>query len=155
MLASDQCSASSPPRSTSANAATANANRKSADAFANDARRAADHRERGLGRLLAVRRLVADPHAAERRVRLLALRGQLDLVERGDLVAGADLAGVDLVVAEVVVLDVAVLVADEAVARDHRRVEVDLQLDVLRDDLEVRGRAAPGTPSSPASIESM
>jgi hypothetical protein len=51
-------------------------------------------------------------------------------------VARAALAGVDLVVAERVVGDVAVLVADEAVARDQARIEVDLQLDVLRDDLE-------------------
>ena len=45
---------------------------------------------------------------------------ELDLVDRGDLVTGADLTGVDRVDPEVVVGDGAVLVADQAVARDRR-----------------------------------
>jgi hypothetical protein len=66
----------------------------------------------------------------------VAIRGQLDLVHGGDAVAGADLAGVDLVVAEVLVGDVAVLVADEAIDADGVGVHLDLDLRVLRDDLE-------------------
>jgi hypothetical protein len=99
---------------------------------------AADHRKRGFGGLVCGGLLVPDAEAAEGRMGELAFGGELEFVERGDLMACADLAGVDLVVAEVVVFDVAVLVADEAVARDQLWVEVDLELDVLGDDFEGR-----------------
>jgi hypothetical protein len=51
-------------------------------------------------------------------------------------VAGADLARVDLVVAEVGIRHGAVLVAEQAVAVDLGRVELDLQLDVARHGLD-------------------
>ena len=56
-----------------------------------------------------------------------------DFVQRGDRVASADLAGVLLVVVEVFATQQPVFVADEAIAGDVRRVELDLQFDVLRD----------------------
>src|SRR5512143_4157727 len=55
--------------------------------------RTTDHRERCFRRLRALRRLVTDADRADRRVGLLALRGQLDLVERRDLMTRADLTG--------------------------------------------------------------
>jgi hypothetical protein len=75
--------------------------------------------------------------APERRG-LRRARGQHHLVQRRHLVAHADLAGVDGVDPEVGVGDRAVLVAEQAVARDHRRIELDLQLHVLGHDLEHR-----------------
>ncbi|MNN27245.1 hypothetical protein D3C81_1407740 [compost metagenome] len=45
---------------------------------------------------------------------------------------GADLTGIDLVVVEVLALQRTVLVAEQAVFADGRRVELELDLDVLR-----------------------
>src|SRR6185436_18228685 len=104
-----------------------------ADARALEARPAA--RQDGLRdlRRLFVRRRSGDaarslPAQADGRERLLGggARRELELVERRDLVPRADLARVDLVVAEVLVGDRAVLVAEEPVALDLRRIELDL-----------------------------
>src|SRR5215213_10875611 len=101
---------------------------------------------------VAVRLLVAELHR-QKLVRARALRrpgraavlqlvharvldllpGGHDLVERRDRVAGAYLARVLPVVVEVAVGEQTVLVADEAVARDEARVELDLYLHVLGD----------------------
>ncbi|MNO71084.1 hypothetical protein D3C76_619870 [compost metagenome] len=58
--------------------------------------------------------------------------GRDDFIERGNRVPGADLTGIDLVVVEVLALQRTVLVAEQAVFADGRRVELELDLDVLR-----------------------
>ena len=68
-----------------------------------------------------------------------AAAGGHDLVERGDLVAGADLAGVDRVVVEILLAQRPVLIADQPVFADIGRVELDLDLDVLGDGEQRRG----------------
>ena len=56
-----------------------------------------------------------------------------DFVERGHRVAGPDLAGVLGVVVEILLVEHAVFVAEQAVAFDVLRVELDLDLHVLGD----------------------
>ncbi len=51
---------------------------------------------------------------------------------------GADLAGVDPVVVEVRALEHAILVADQPVFGHDRRVELDLDLHILRDGVQRR-----------------
>lgn len=86
---------------------------------------------RGGGRAVAER-----VHAGERHRRVRPRR--LHLVERGDRVSGAHVAGVLAIVVEVLGGEQPVLVADEAVAAHARRVELHLQLDVARHDVERR-----------------
>ena len=56
-----------------------------------------------------------------------------DLVQRGDLVARADVAGIDLVVGEILVGQHAVLVADQAILGHDRGIELHLDLHVAGD----------------------
>src|SRR5690606_27459687 len=85
-----------------------------------------------LGRLTAVRVDPAQTCLADGRARLHAGCGD-QLIERADLVAGPDLARVHRVVPELVVLQRPVLVADQPVAVDDLRVELDLTAGVPRD----------------------
>ena len=64
---------------------------------------------------------------------------QFQLIKRGHAVSGADLSRVHLVIAEVIIGYVPVFVAQEPVAADHLRVELDLHLGVPGDDLEGSG----------------